>query len=90
MSILVSPILAKGHFRACFNGGCILLVAGVFLTSFCTAWWQLLLAQGILTGIGMGLAFGSGVIVLLSYFSTHVGLATGIAAAGSSTGAYSL
>ena len=86
MSIIVSPLMDKGHFRACCNGGSVLLVLSVLSTSFCTRWWQLLLVQGILTGISMGLIFGAGIMVLVSYFSTHMGLATGIAAAGSSTG----
>ena len=63
-----------------------LLVLSLVLTSFCTEWWQLLLTQGILTGVSMGLIFGSGIIVLMSYFSKHMGVATGIAAAGASTG----
>lgn len=88
MSIIVSPLMDKGHFRACCNGGSALLVLSIFATSFCTEWWQLLLVQGILTGIAMGLIFGAGIMVLVSYFSTHIGLATGIAAAGSSVGKY--
>ena len=88
MSIIVSPLMDKGHFRLCFNGGSLLLVLSVLATSFCTEWWQLLLVQGISTGIAMGLIFGSGVIVLMSYFSKHLGLATGLAAAGGSTGTF--
>ncbi|MCJ1282741.1 hypothetical protein MMC26_002066 [Xylographa opegraphella] len=88
MSIIVSPLLDKGYFRLCFNGGSAILVMSVVMTSFCTQWWQLLVIQGLLTGIGMGLAFGSGVIILMSYFSKRIGIATGIAAAGSSTGIY--
>ena len=80
----------KGHFRLCFNGGSLLLVLSVLATSFCTQWWQLLFVQGVSTGIGMGLIFGSGVIVLMGYFSKHLGLGTGIAAAGGSTGIYHL
>ena len=90
MSIIVSPLLDKGYFRLCFNGGSGILVMSVVMTSFCTQWWQLLVIQGILTGIGMGLAFGSGVIILMSYFSKRIGVATGIAAAGSSTGTYGI
>ncbi|MCJ1437677.1 hypothetical protein MMC27_007064 [Xylographa pallens] len=86
MSIIVSPLLDKGYFRLCFNGGSGILVLSVVMTSFCTQWWQLLVIQGILTGVGMGLAFGSGVIILMSYFSKRIGVATAIAAAGSSTG----
>jgi len=88
MSIIVSPLMDKGYFRLCCSGGSILLVLSILATSFCTEWWQLLLVQGILTGISMGLIFGAGIMVLVSYFSTHMGLATGIAAAGSSTGGH--
>ena len=82
----MSPLVDKGLFRLCFNGGSGLLAVAVLLTSFCTQWWQLLLVQGILTGIAMGLVFGSGVIVLMTYFSKHIGRATGIVASGASTG----
>ena len=86
MSIVVSPLVDKGHFRFCFNGGSLLLFLSVLLNSFCKQWWQLILVQGVMTGAAMGLAFGSGVVCLMSYFSKRMGLATGIAAAGSSTG----
>lgn len=82
----MSPLVDKGFFRLCFNGGSVLLVIAVLLTSFCTQWWQLLLVQGILTGIAMGLVFGSAVIVLMAYFSKHIGRATGIVASGANTG----
>ena len=87
MSIITSPLMDRGYFRLCFNGGSLLLAVSVVLTSFCNTWWQLFLVQGILTGVAMGSIFGTGVIVLMSYFSKHMGLATGIAAAGASTGA---
>ena len=44
--------------------------------------------QGFVTGIGMGLVFGAGVVVLISYFSKHVGLATGIASSGGAVGKF--
>ena len=78
----------KGYFRFCFNGGSILLFVSVLVTSYCTKWWHMLLVQGLLTGIGMGLIFGSGVVVLMSYFSKHVGLATGIASCGGAVGKF--
>jgi MFS family permease len=86
MSIIVNPIMDKDRFRLCFTGGSTFLVFSIVLTSFCTEYWQLLLVEDVLTGIGIGLMFGSGVIVLMSYFSTHLGLASGIAASGGSTG----
>ena len=87
MGIFVSPLIDKGYFRICFNGGSLLLVLSVLVTSFCTKWWQLLVVQGIVTGVAMGLTFCSGVVVLMSYFSKRLGLATGIASCGGSVGA---
>ncbi|KAA6415079.1 MAG: MFS monocarboxylate [Lasallia pustulata] len=84
--LLASPLVDRGLFRLCFVGGSLLLVASLVVTSFCTRWWQLLLVQGGLTGLGMGLVFSSGVVVLMSYFSRRMGVATGLAAAGGSTG----
>ena len=84
--IVVSPLVDRGYFRLCFNGGSVLLVVSLVTTSFCKQWWQLLLVQGMMTGTGMGLIFSSGVVVLMSYFSRRMGVATGLAACGGSTG----
>ena len=88
MGIVASPLVDRGFFRFCFVGGSALLVASLVITSFCNRWWQLLLVQGVMTGVGMGLVFSSGVVVLMSYFSRRMGVATGLAAAGGSTGTY--
>lgn len=58
----------------------------ILLTSWCHKFWQLLFVQGILTGIGMGMAFGGGILVLQSYFTTHLGTAAGLTSAGGSIG----
>ncbi|KAL8877607.1 MAG: hypothetical protein Q9192_008636 [Flavoplaca navasiana] len=91
MSIFVSTQMDKGRFQHCFTGGSILLTVSVLATSFCTQYWQFVLAQGIGTGMGMGMAFGAGVPVLVSWFSTPelamwLGVATGVASAGGSVG----
>ena len=83
----VGFFMDKGWFRVFFNGGSVLIVVGLFLTSICTKWWQFLLVQGVLTGFGMGLMFTSGVIVLLTWFRRNIGVAMGVAAAGTSFGA---
>lgn len=62
------------------------MVVSVVVTSFCAKYWQLIVAQGVLTGVGMGLIFGSGANVLMSYFSKRIGVATGIAASGGAVG----
>ncbi|KAF6218353.1 hypothetical protein HO133_005700 [Letharia lupina] len=84
MSIMVSPLIDKGHFRLGFNGGCFLMFVSILSTSWCYKFWELLFVQGILTGIGMGMAFGSGILVLQSYFTSHLGIAAGLTSAGGS------
>lgn len=86
MAVVVSPLIDKGHFRLCFNGGSLLLVASIIATSFCRKYWQLVVAQGLMTGAGMGLIFGSGAVVLMSYFSKRIAVATGLAASGGAIG----
>ena len=86
MSIMVSPLIDKGYFHLCFNGGSALMFISILSTSWCHTFWQLLLVQGILTGIGMGMAFGGGILVLQAYFSTHLGIAAGLTSAGGPVG----
>lgn len=84
---LVGLAMDRGYFRLCFNLGSLLLVLGIFLTSIGKTYLQIFLAQAVLTGIGMGMVFVSGVIVIMTYFSTNIGLAMASSASGSSAGA---
>ncbi|KAL8894611.1 MAG: hypothetical protein Q9207_008457 [Kuettlingeria erythrocarpa] len=86
MSIVVSGQIDKGRFRHCFTGGSGLLVASTLATSWCKEYWQFVLAQGMGTGVGMGLVFGAGAQVMMTYFTRHLGVATGIASAGGAVG----
>lgn len=86
MSIVVSPLMDKGYFRLCFNGGSAVVVATLFATSFCNTFTQLIVVQGALQGVGMGMMFSSGILVLVTYFTQHLGVATGISSAGGSFG----
>lgn len=56
------------------------------MLSLCNAYWQALLAQGILVGIGSGCLFVPSFAVIQGWFSTRLGLAVGIAATGSAAG----
>ena len=87
--ILGQPIgsaIERGFFRPFSIGGSILLVSGIFATSWCTEWWQLLHAQGLSTGIGMGFVFSSGALCLMEYFQCNLGKAMALAASGSCVG----
>ena len=60
----------------------------MFFTSFCTRYWQLLLSQGLLLGLGCGCLFVPSVAVLPTYFDKKQPLALGIAASGSALGGH--
>ena len=56
------------------------------MTSLCTQYWQVLLAQGICIGVGAGCLYIPSVAILPQYFTTRRALATGIATCGSCVG----
>ena len=66
--------------------GTIFVPLGFMMTSLCRQYWQVLLAQGIVVGIGNGCLFVPSVAILPQYFTTKKALANGFAAAGSSVG----
>lgn len=66
--------------------GSIFLLIGVFLASICTQYWQLILTQGLLMGIGDSLLFTPALICVTVAFQKRRGLALGMTVAGSSVG----
>lgn len=80
------PIYDRGHLRALVIIGSFCVVFGFMMLSICTEYWQVLLAQGFVVGIGAGCLFVPCVAVMPTYFSTKLGLAVGLAVAGSSLG----
>lgn len=75
-----------GLFRATFILGSLFQVLGVFMTSLCTEYWQLFLAQGVCTGIGNGLIFCPVLALVSTYFSRNRSLAISICASGTASG----
>jgi MFS family permease len=56
------------------------------VTSLATKYWQIMLAQGVVVGIGAGMNFIASVTVVGTYFSTKRSTAQGLAATGSCFG----
>lgn len=75
-----------GLFRRVYILGVFLSLLGIFMTSLCTQYWQLFLAQGVCTGLGNGLMFCPTVALVATYFSKNRALAIGLTASGSATG----
>ncbi|GFF40456.1 riboflavin transporter MCH5 [Aspergillus udagawae] len=84
--LIAGPIYDRGHLRLLLITGSFLVVFGLMMLSLCKEYWQALLAQAFCVGIGGGLLFTPTVSLLPTWFSTHMGLAIGIASSGSSLG----
>ncbi|KAL5606150.1 hypothetical protein BROUX41_006082 [Berkeleyomyces rouxiae] len=66
--------------------GSALTVIGTVMTSLATKYWQILLAQGFCTGLGLGIMFMPGMSVVTSYFKERRSLALAISAMGTGIG----
>ncbi|KAK1458664.1 major facilitator superfamily transporter, partial [Colletotrichum cuscutae] len=75
-----------GYTRHAVIVGLFMAVMGTFLTSFCHAYWQIFLAQGLCTGLGMGIMFMPGITILGSYFKRRKTLALSIVTTGTGLG----
>jgi MFS family permease len=58
------------------------------LTNLSTQYWELMLSQGVLVGIGNGCLFIPSFAVLPTYFKKRRAVAVGIAQSGSALGSY--
>ncbi|KAF2690142.1 monocarboxylate permease-like protein, mch4 [Lentithecium fluviatile CBS 122367] len=84
--LVAGPIYDRGYLRLLLVTGSFMVVFGHMMLSLCTEFWQVLLSQAFCVGIGSGLLFTPTVSLLPTWFSTHMGLAIGIASSGSSLG----
>lgn len=86
IGVIIGPLYDLGHSRSLLVVGTCLSLLGIFTTSVCKSYWELLLAQGVTLGLGMGCLFLPGVTVVSQYFSTRKAFATGIASLGAGIG----
>lgn len=75
-----------GYTRHAVLVGSFLSVFGTFMTSLATEYWQIFLAQGVCTGIGLGILFMPAVSVISSYFKAKKAFALALAAMGTGFG----
>jgi MFS family permease len=86
IGVLTGPAYDAGYFRALITLGSFLIPFGFMMLSLCKEYWQVLLAQAFVIGLGNGCLFVPSVAILPQYFSTRKAVANGIAASGSSIG----
>lgn len=83
VGVVAGPLYDAGYFRELLLAGLFLIVLGQFMTSLCIVYWQVMLAQGVAMGIGMGLTFLPSAAILGQYFARHRALALGLCSVGS-------
>ncbi|KAG4263537.1 hypothetical protein FPRO04_05358 [Fusarium proliferatum] len=86
LGTLSGRLTDAGYFRITFAAGTLLTCIGVSMTPLSTTFWQLILSQGLCTGLGNGLMFTPSLAIVSTYFKQRRALAFGITALGSATG----
>lgn len=86
IGVISGPVYDRGYFKTLVVLGTFFVVFGFMMTSLCRQYWQVVLAQGIVVGLGNGCLWVPSVAILPQYFTTRKSLANGLAAAGSSLG----
>lgn len=86
VGVATGPLFDAGYFRHLLFAGSFLVVFGMMMTSICTRYWEVMLAQAVCVGVGCGCLFVPSVAIIATYFSRKKAFATGLAASGSSLG----
>ncbi|KAJ6000453.1 hypothetical protein N7481_000862 [Penicillium waksmanii] len=86
IGVVTGPLFDAGYFRGLIGFAAFMLPFGLMMTSISTAYWHLILAQGVCVGLAAGCLFVPSVAILPQYFQRKRGLANGLAASGSSIG----
>ncbi|KAI0153421.1 major facilitator superfamily domain-containing protein [Pestalotiopsis sp. NC0098] len=86
VSIVAGPVFDAGHLRSLLWTGSAALVIGAFLVSITRQYYQVLLTQGILMGLGLGCLYLPAPAVVSQYFDKHAALAIGAPSTGSALG----
>jgi len=86
IGIFSGRLFDAGHLRPLVVAGCAMQVLAVFMTSLCTEYWQLFLAQGICGGLGAGIAYTPVLACVSTYFTKKKALAISVTTCGSVTG----
>ncbi|KAM0229204.1 hypothetical protein ACHAP5_011729 [Fusarium lateritium] len=75
-----------GYYRVALAVGLFLQILGIFMTSIASAYWQVLLAQGICQGVGNGIIFAPTIANISTYFTRKKTIAISAGACGAATG----
>lgn len=71
--LFVGPVYDAGYTTLLMFAGTMCLVVGMIISSFCSQYWHLLLAQGLAVGVGGGCLYLPGVSIISQYFKRRRG-----------------
>ena len=87
VGVLVGPLLDAGYTRQVMLLGTFLVGFGMMMTSLCDQYYQLMLAQGVVVGLGYGCMFLPSIAILPQYVPPRLrGPLLGVVATGSAVG----
>ncbi|RBQ70486.1 hypothetical protein VDGD_09873 [Verticillium dahliae] len=86
LGFVAGPVYDLGYSRQQLWLGSLLIVLGTVAQSFSTKLWQLLLSQGVVIGIGLGILAVLGVALPSLWFDRNLPLANGVNASGGGVG----
>lgn len=86
VGVISGPLYDAGYLRFLLYSGLVLVTLGRMITSICTEYWQVMLAQALCTGVGTGCLYIPSVAIIPEYFFKRKALAMGIVTSGSSFG----
>jgi MFS family permease len=86
VSVVTGPIFDAGHTHALLGVGSFLVILGTMMTSLVKEYYQVVLAQGLCTGLGAGMMFVPSIAIVSTYFEKNRSFAIGVGASGSSFG----
>ncbi|KAI8933356.1 hypothetical protein NX059_009975 [Plenodomus lindquistii] len=86
LGILTGRLFDAGFFYHSMIPGMLLAALSIFMTSLATQYWQLMITQGLMNGLGNGMQFPPALSLVSTYFARNRAVALAIMASGSATG----
>ncbi|KAL3442351.1 major facilitator superfamily domain-containing protein [Aspergillus insuetus] len=84
--LIAGPLFDMGYYRSMILVGSFLSVFGIMMLSLATEYYQILLSQGICTGLGFGLLYIPSITLVSRSFVRKRALALGVSTAGAPLG----
>ncbi|TLD21552.1 hypothetical protein PspLS_08910 [Pyricularia sp. CBS 133598] len=86
LCVVAGRLADAGYIRSTVSVGSVFVVVGTLATSWAVQYWQILLAQGLCTGLGLGLITTPTLTVVNSYFDSKRSVAVASATVGTGVG----